>query len=111
MKLYEIQLPERDNSDISTYHRCDQWEAHCLQIVGGFSKAGKVVGFWNDKKKGLFIDDMISYRIACQPEQFAALVDCAFRLFPDQLAIFTAEIGTAEIVTREDHAGSLARVE
>lgn len=99
MKLYEIQLPARDNSNESTYSALRRFENALLDIAGGYTDCGKAGGLWADGPK-IYRDTVILYHVACEPEQFNRILTAAFKLFPDQLAIFTAVIGEATIHSR-----------
>jgi len=101
MKLYEILLPLNTNSGDDYDEAHEAWRRKALDIVGGFTELPDAHGFWMDGGK-LYNDRMRAYRVACTPEQWAALLDAAFCLFADQAAIFHAKIGTAEIVTRDE---------
>lgn len=99
--LFEIALPlnTNDGENYNAAHKA--WTVQAAKVAGGFTQRPPGLGMWQDKGT-LYVDDMIPYRLACSAEQFAALVDEAFRLFPDQLAIFTARIGDADIISRDD---------
>jgi len=106
--LWEIALPARTNegADYSAAHRT--FNTITLQIVGGATQRPTGIGVWKDAGK-VYMDEMVPYRVACSEEQFAALVDHAFRLFPDQVAIFTSRIGEAEIITRQEFNARIVR--
>lgn len=98
--LWEIALPLADNDGRPTDQSLARWEAQALQIAGGYTQRPNGMGTWVHNMC-VYTDIMRPYRVACSEQHFAALVDAAFRLFPDQLAIYTSRIGDAEIISRE----------
>lgn len=101
MKLYSIALPDATNSGRKTLIARATWENRALELSGGFTRRPAGEGSWRDPKSGeIFHDVMHSYEVACGELVWRQLVAAAFELFPDQLAIFTAEIGYASIVER-----------
>lgn len=95
---YEIALPLAANDGADYAQALTAWEASALSIAGGFTRRPDGEGTWQDPKDGtVYRDTMRSYRIACTAVQFDALVALAFELFPDQVGLFTAQIGTATI--------------
>ena len=101
MRLYLIALPRFTNGGDAYDDAHEQWRRAALKYAGGFTECADAQGFWMDGNQ-LYIDKICQYQVACEPEQWAALVDAAFRLFLDQVAIFHADIGKAEIVSRQD---------
>lgn len=102
LTLFEIQLPQRDNAGRFTTLALKAFEQEALTVAGGFSRCAPIEGAWRDGAEGKdYYDTMIPYRIACTRLQFTRLRGAAFRLFPDQIAIMVAEIGTAEIIMRD----------
>lgn len=102
MRLFEIMLPQRDNADRFYKTALRGFEDLALQKIGGFTKLPPVSGQWRNPETGkIFNDEMVIYRLACSLPDFLQLRRAAFVLFPDQEAIMTAEIGTAEIVLRD----------
>ena len=104
MKLYEIAIPLFDNAGLNTNTARRAFEKSVLASVGGYTRLPAAEGAWLDASGKLYTDRTQSYRLACDDWQFPAVLAEAFRLFPDQLAIFTAEIGTATIHEREREA-------
>lgn len=106
-KLYEIALPVTDNSGMGYAGALLAWEALALERAGGFTSFPEARGCWRGDDGRVYTDTMRPYRVLCSPAAMRALVFDAFRLFPDQVAIFVATIGTAEIINRGDmHAHS-----
>jgi hypothetical protein len=100
MNLYQIVLPLKDNSghDVTPAHRA--FQNAVLSVVPGLTKMPQAYGLWDDRGER-YIDRVVPYQIACSSNQWRIIVGHAFRLFPDQLAIFHAQLGTAEIEYRE----------
>lgn len=104
MNLYEIALPERDNSCGQLAEAHWLWRKAALDLAGGYTERPTGYGFWRDNGGMVFEDRMVSYRVACEPDVWAKLVAKAFDLFPDQVAIFHAQLGTATIEYRKTEA-------
>lgn len=101
MRYFEIALPTVTNDGKEYSDALQRWEGCALAIAGGFTRRPDGDGHWRDPDTGrVFVDRMRSYRVACDAKEFARLLGIAFDLFPDQLAIFTAEIGEATIHNR-----------
>lgn len=98
MRYYEIQLPARDNAGKLTKRALANFERVALKTAGGFNRSPAVEGAWQGSK--VFRDMMVPYRLACTEAQFGLLLLSAFDLFPDQEAIFTADLGQANIAER-----------
>lgn len=102
LKLFEIQLPQRDNAGRYCTLALQAFEQYALTIAGGFSRCPPVEGAWQELGMAkVYSDTMIPYRIASTDRGFKQIREHAFQLFPDQIAIFTAELGTAEITYRD----------
>lgn len=98
MKLFEIALPVFENNGRSYEASLLAWEELALERAGGFTRRPDGVGQWGDCDRGRIYEDVMRpYHVACSAETMAALLADAFKLFPDQVAIFVAEIGTATI--------------
>lgn len=101
LKLYEIAVPTKDNNGKSYEKELALFEEQMLAYADGFTRMPNAEGYWRDPKSGkVYFDIMRGYRIATKPKIFARIVDRAFDLFHDQLAIFTADIGSAKILPR-----------
>ncbi len=108
MNLYEFALPTKANNGDDYSDALKAWEDIALNRCNGFTRMPDVDGFWRDGDDGkVYADRMRGYRIACKPAQMRAMRDDAFRLFPDQVALFVATIGTADIVSRPRPAAPL----
>jgi hypothetical protein len=101
MKLYLFALPLFTNGGGDYDEAHELWRRKALDLAGGFTELPDAHGFWMDGNK-LYNDRIRHYHVACEPEVYAALLGEAFKLFPDQVSIFTAELGTAEIITRQE---------
>lgn len=98
MQLWEITLPARDNGGTPLHMAHKNFRRFLLETFGGYTEGETARGAWRDPDTGkVYSESVIPYRIACEAEPS---LDEAFRLFPDQLAIFKAKIGDAEIVNR-----------
>jgi len=104
LNLYEITLPVADNTGQPTKLVLAQWEQAALRIAGGFTLMSEPVrGAWRDPSGGKVYTDYVRiYRVGCEAPQLEALLGETFDLFPDQLAIFAACVGTAEVRERKD---------
>jgi hypothetical protein len=101
MNLYDITLPVRTNDGMYTYaEQHGKWQSKALEIAGGFTEFAAADSTGKDGDK-VFRDRVIPYRVACEPAQWQKLLDEAFALFHDQLAIFDCQIGVARVTTRE----------
>lgn len=101
MKLYEIVLPEHDNLGKPYLTQHGLWQERALVQAGGYTELPLATGMWFNHIDGaVYQDKVITYHIACEPHIFLSLVAEAFKLFNDQKAIFTAEIGEATIYRR-----------
>jgi hypothetical protein len=105
MRLYLIALPLFTNSGDSYADAHEQWRRKALDLAGGFTELGDAHVFLMDRNK-LYTDRIRQYQVACEPEQWAALIDVAFRLFLDQVSMFHADIGKPEIVSRQEWQAS-----
>lgn len=98
MLLYEIALPKLDNAGRDCTAALLAWEQVALTNAGGFTRLPHAVGAWRGNDGREYHDIMQCYRVAVDTApQFAPLLNSAFVLFPDQVAIFYAQIGTATI--------------
>ena len=93
---YEIQLPMLDNRERDMTAARNKWQRAALAIAGGFSMLPQIRGTWQGAERA-YEEVMQPYHIACSAAEFGRLVETAFELFPDQEAIFTAELGRADI--------------
>ena len=100
MNEYKIALPVNSNSGAPYDKAREAWEGMALIIAGGYTREGsQACGAWMNAGH-VYKEPMQGYTIAASREHFARLVGAAFDLFPDQLAIYTARGGNAEIIPR-----------
>lgn len=100
MKLHQYNLPDRSNDGMTDYCAARaEWERWAIKAAGGVTYVGTAQGRWVDDGK-LYDERMHVYQVALEDGHHDVLMAAAFALFPDQLAIFTAELGTASIVDR-----------
>ena len=97
MQLYQFNLPDATNAGVSYAGERLVWENEALKLAGGFTSLGEQQGAWLDPDGRPQWERMHVYQVAASEEAAAALEDKAFRLFPDQQAIFIATIGTARL--------------
>jgi hypothetical protein len=101
MILHSITLPTTDNDGRSTESALRAWQSIAVALAGGYTRGSPETGAWLGSDNRLYSDISVTYRVACDHETiWRKLVAKAFELFPDQLAICHAVIGTAEIENR-----------
>jgi hypothetical protein len=101
MQLYQFNLPDRSNDGAVDYaHARNVWEEIALAEAGGFTALGKHVGAWRADDGTVYREPMFAYQVATTREGMEALAAKSFALFPDQLAFFVAEVGSARIFER-----------
>lgn len=99
--LFEIALPVKANDGADYAEALAAWEERALAVAGGFTRLPDADGAWRDPSDGkVYRDRMRGYRVMCNRREFTSLTYDAFRLFPDQVAIFTATIGSATVYDR-----------
>lgn len=100
MKLYEVHVPLRTNDGRDYRGAIEEFENALMEGFGGFHRLQPVKGAWRDDKD--YIETMVPFCVADpSPEAEEDLRALAFIYFPDQKAIFIAQIGTATIYERE----------
>lgn len=110
MKLYQFTLPTNTNRGDSYEKQRKLWEAKAMQLASrlaarGFASRGFAEGSWQGEDR-VYRETVAIYEVACEKPAAQALLDEAFDLFTDQLAIFYAELGTARIVDRPAYEGA-----
>lgn len=100
MRLYQFNLPHHTN-DVQHNYAAErmEWCKRAVSLTGSCNTLGDAFGQWQDGAK-LYREHMHIYQVAGSPQDAQMLLADAFKLFPDQKAIFYAEIGTANIVAR-----------
>lgn len=100
MKLYEVHVPLRTNDGRDYRAAIEEFENSLMDGFGGFHRLQPVKGAWRDDKD--YIETMVPFCVAAKSiSDKLDLRDLAFAHFPDQKAIFVAEIGEATIYERE----------
>lgn len=101
MKSFLLALPLADNSGKGTDAAHATFQKIALGIAGGYTKRPSGEGAWQDPADGrVYYDRMVPYIFACERQTFDQIVRLAFDLFPDQVALFTQELGAVDIVSR-----------
>lgn len=91
MKLYEILIPHRpNNGGVYPEGTYPGFYNRIALAVGGYTLASSVDGYWRDAKDGEeYYEPMLAVRVACEPEQFAAIISDAMATFSDQHTIMS----------------------
>ena len=100
MNLYEILLPMANNAGHGMQSAHTDFHAFLIDHYGGYTKGRPASGYWRNGRGIVIHDYMVPYRVACEPTAWLKIVARAFELFPDQEAIFHAQIGVATIEAR-----------
>lgn len=100
LKLYRFTLPLATNAGLSTEKARKDWEQEALKLAGGFTLLPFADGAWRDDTGRTMKDRVALYEVGCAPKIGLALADCFWRLFPDQEALFIAQLGTASNTLR-----------
>jgi hypothetical protein len=108
MRYFEIQIPVAPNKvnafnlrctnggNFSDGHNLD-FDTFLLGLVGGMSKLPEIQGVWIANGE-IYAEKMIPYRFATDDENYVTeIVEFAKKHY-EQIAIFIAEIGTAQII-------------
>lgn len=104
MRLFQFTLPRYDNAGrrLATAHK--NWATFAGLLCGGITVHAAAEGQWYDDAGKLYREPVIAYTVALTeedaPDHFDKLLAEAFTRFPDQLAIFTAELGSARVYNR-----------
>lgn len=99
MKLYQFNLPTNTNGGLSYELARKAWEKVALEAAGGYTLAGFSTGVWKGEAR-IYKETMAIYTVACAPGVLATLEAAFWRLFPDQEALFVADLGPAYITQR-----------
>lgn len=103
MKLYQINLPRWTNAGLDYEPAHGEFETACLTFAGGITRLPLFAqGAWKNAEGEVIRDDLVIYHVATDDtddgrDAWGAIHSAAKRLFPDQVCIFWAEIGTAHI--------------
>ncbi len=100
INLYQFNLPTNTNAGLTYGPARTSWEAEALKLAGGYTLApGFASGVWKGESR-VYKETIAVYQVACEPRVGAALEDAFWRLFPDQEALFVADLGPASIINR-----------
>lgn len=103
MKFYSIMLPGTDKTGRHIFEaQHGQFRDFVVGHIGGLTMMPACAGWWKNPEGKVVMDTMVEYRIACTQPQFAMIVSCARGLFYREEAFFTAEIGEATIIGKND---------
>lgn len=103
MRVYRFHLPDKSNDAKTDYRSARHaWLNDALRMAGGATALGKASGVWRDPSDGkVYWETMWVYEVAIEDEfgedTRRGLVNLAKIAFPDQLAIYSAEVGQAWI--------------
>lgn len=98
--LYQFVLPDVANDGVTDYSDARRaFERDALSIAGGFTYLGTAQGAWVDNGK-VFRERNHVYHVATNAKDAAEITNRAFNHFPDQFAIYRAEIGKGALVER-----------
>lgn len=100
--LYQFNIPTNTNAGLSYELARKSWAAEALTLAGGYTLLpGFAEGFWKGEgSPRVYKDTMAIYHVACDPVVLKALKVAFWRLFPDQEALFLADLGPAYIEPR-----------
>jgi hypothetical protein len=96
MHLYRIILPVNDNGGKPCNGAHASFQAYVIDKAGGLTTSAATGAGHTGAR--IQREGVIAYDVACDAQTFDKLVTRAIELFPDQVAIFTATIGTALFV-------------
>lgn len=100
-RLYLFTLPVRTNTGLTCELARKRWAAEALKLCGGVTEPQSFhKGVWDNGDGQTYREEVAEYKVACDAKVFAKLLAFAFDQFPDQEAIFTADLGEASIHTR-----------
>jgi hypothetical protein len=101
MRLYLFTLPVRTNAGLTYELARKRWAGEALKLCGGVTEPQSFhKGVWESDDGQTYREEVAEYKVATDAETFAKLLAFAFVQFPDQEAIFTADLGEAAIHSR-----------
>jgi hypothetical protein len=104
-RLYLFTLPVRTNAGLTCELARKRWSAEALKLCGGVTEPQAFNrGVWDNGDGQTYKEEVAEYKVAATAAQYKALLACAFDNFPDQEAIFTADLGEAYINVRAKDA-------
>lgn len=100
-RLYLFTLPVRTNAGLTCELARKRWAAEALKQCGGLTEPQAFnKGVWDNGDGQTYKEEVAEYKVACTAAQYKALLAFAFDAFPDQEAIFTADLGEAFVNVR-----------
>lgn len=100
MRLYRFHMPDTGNDGRDYADARLKFRDECLRLAGGYTLGQKVLGYWNEGGV-TYLDLNWPIEVAVEDGKGEAtrrrLVQLFKECFPDQLAVFSAEIGEAWI--------------
>lgn len=104
-RLYLFSLPVRTNAGLTCELARKRWAAEALKLAGGVTEPQAFhKGVWDNGDGQTYREEVAEYKVATDKDTFAKLLAFAFDQFPDQEAIFTADLGAASIHMRQPAA-------
>lgn len=102
INLIQFNIPTNTNAGLSYELARKSWEKEALALAGGYTLAP---GFSQGVYTGvvpptIYRETMAIYTVACEPRVAELLEGVFWRLFPDQEALFVADLGPASIIAR-----------
>lgn len=103
MKLYEILIPIQDNAGaLYPVGLCSAFLQSIAARTGGYTLAGTVKGMWRDDSGAEYYDACSAIRVACEPDDMAAIIADALATFADQKCILSYVIADAVTFTNRE---------
>lgn len=100
-RLYLFTLPVRTNAGLTCEIARKRWSGEALKLCGGVTEPQSFNrGVWDNGDGQTYREEVAEYKVACTAAQYKALLAFAFDAFPDQEAIFTADLGEAFVNVR-----------
>ena len=91
-----IHVPTHDNSGQDMTINLALFEQKLFDLFGGFHRENPVQGAWRDNGKD-YRETMVPFKFAAENAMSSALI-AAKQCFPDQVAFYIVQTGTAQIV-------------
>lgn len=107
MHLFRFTLPTHTNAGLSYELARKAFSREALKVAGGFTEQPIAQGVWEGDSR-TYRETVVCYDVATDTGGSQALLEAAFRLFPDQEAIFVADLGSCAIHARPPAAAAAA---
>ena len=99
MQLYQFILPVRSNDGRQSYEKARiAWVSRAVDIAGGITECGTMQGAYRMASGDIAREEVATYLVASSSNGREELIRLAFKLFPDQEALYVSEIGTTTII-------------